>query len=96
MDVLIDCENIRNVVKLAASQAVVRFGEQCQVFRDDFLAAITQVRRGKEKVGTASGKKAAPVVKETVLSPNELSPELRDRYEESLSQLSANNPQSLT
>lgn len=83
--------DILNVVKLAASQAVVRAGEKCQVFRDDFLASIAQVRRGKEKVGNVSVQKSPPVIKETVLSPNELSPELRDRYEESLSQLSANN-----
>ena len=83
--------DILNVVKLAASQAVARFGEQCQVFQDDFLAAIAQVRRGKEKVGNASVQKTPPVIKETVLSPNELSPELRDRYEESLSRLPANN-----
>jgi len=88
--------DILNVVKLAASQAVVRCGEQCQVFRDDFLAAIAQVRRGKEKVGNVSVRKTPPVIKETVLSPDELSPELRDRYEESLSQPPENNSQSVT
>lgn len=88
--------DILNVVKLAASQAVARSGGRCQVFQDDFLAAIAQVRRGKEKVGNVSVQKAPPVIKETVLSPDELSPELRDRYEESLSQLSVNKSQSVT
>jgi SpoVK/Ycf46/Vps4 family AAA+-type ATPase len=84
--------DILNVVKLAASQAVARSGEQCQVFRNDFLGAIAQVRRGKEKVGNVSVQKTLPVIKETILSPDELSPELRDRYEKSLSKLSTNEP----
>ncbi|OYQ67497.1 hypothetical protein B9G53_01150 [Pseudanabaena sp. SR411] len=85
--------DILNVVKLAASQAVVRSGDQWQVFQSDFQAAINQVRRGKEKVGVVSAQNAPPMIRETILSPDELSPELRDRYEASVLQLSANTPE---
>lgn len=85
--------DILNVVKLAASQAVSRSGEANKVFQGDILDAIAQVRSGKEKVGpsherqrlTKSAAASPPtVVEETILTPEQLSPEVRDRYEDAI------------
>jgi SpoVK/Ycf46/Vps4 family AAA+-type ATPase len=83
--------DILNVVKLAASQAVSRAGEDCKVSQSDIQEAISQVRAGKEKVGGSSeGRSAIPTkpisVKETILTPDELSPEIRQRYDNAVDQ----------
>jgi SpoVK/Ycf46/Vps4 family AAA+-type ATPase len=72
--------DILNVVKLAASQAVARSGNQCRVFQADLLEAIAQVRDGKAKVGSFA--KAPPTMQETTVQPEELAPELRQRYDQ--------------
>lgn len=76
--------DILNVVKLAASQAVARTDDKCKVFQKDILEAISQVRRGKEQVGSRSQKEKAISVKETTLNPNELSSEIREKYDEAI------------
>jgi SpoVK/Ycf46/Vps4 family AAA+-type ATPase len=77
--------DILNVVKLAASQAVARSGNQCCVFQSDLLSAIAQVREGKAKVGSFA--KAPPTIQETTVQPEELAPELRQRYDQMAAQI---------
>ncbi len=48
--------DILNVVVAAASQAIERDGPACRVTLDDFLTAITAVRRAREVVGSPVGK----------------------------------------
>lgn len=81
--------DILNVVKLAASQAVARPDLTCRVCREDVESAITQIRAGKDRVGTSSpgkdsGEGVVTSVKETIVSPDELSPEIRERYDQAL------------
>ena len=74
--------DILNVVKLAASRAVSRPAESCVVSQIDIRHAIAQVRDGKDKVGTFTNPKRRPSIQETVISPEELPDELRDRYDQ--------------
>lgn len=77
--------DILNVVKLAASQAVVRFAEEQIILRSDIQNAINQVRIGKEKVGTEFSyynQFTRNVVKEEIITSDELPLEVRNKYEE--------------
>jgi len=74
--------DILNVVKLAASRAVSRPPETCIVCREDIQSAVAQVRAGKERVGISSRINSPPAIKETVVSPDDLSPEIQARYAE--------------
>jgi SpoVK/Ycf46/Vps4 family AAA+-type ATPase len=82
--------DILNVVKLSASQAVARSDDRCQVFQDDVLEAIAQVHGGKSKVGLNSIHQAA-IVKETIIQPDELPEDARQRYD--LAVANASDPQ---
>jgi SpoVK/Ycf46/Vps4 family AAA+-type ATPase len=84
--------DILNVVKLAASQAVARSGIQCQVLQADLLGAIDQVRDSKTKVG--SREKVQPVVKETLIQPEDLAPDLRQQYNLATAQIAVPVPSS--
>lgn len=78
--------DILNVVKLAASKAVARSIDECKVSQNDILEAILQVRVSKEQVGSSLNGNKNVFVKETTLTPDELSPEVRERYEDAISQ----------
>lgn len=80
--------DILNVVKLAAGQAVSRAGEASQIFQDDIDDAIAQIRAGKEKVGSITRAKSSEprIIEETVLAPNELTPQIRQRYDDAMGQ----------
>lgn len=78
--------DILNVVKLAASQAVIRIGEERRILQLDIRNAVTQVNLGKEKVGTDHNQPTTTVVKEEIVSPEELSPQAREKYEQVLQQ----------
>ncbi|GAB1540026.1 hypothetical protein NUACC21_26950 [Scytonema sp. NUACC21] len=81
--------DILNVVKLAASQAVVRTGEERRILQSDIRNAITQVKLGKEKVGTGFSYHNQPTttaVKEEIVSPEELPSQVREKYEQVLQQ----------
>ncbi|BDA67184.1 hypothetical protein CAL7716_013500 [Calothrix sp. PCC 7716] len=78
--------DILNVVKLAASKAVARTENECKVSRQDMLEAISQVRSGKEQVGSTRSQNQTVSVKETTLTPDELSPEIRERYDAAVAQ----------
>lgn len=80
--------DILNVVKLAASQAVVRIDAQHRVFQTDILDAISQVRSGKERVGSSVNGKKPLSVTETIIEPDDLSPDARKRYDLTVSSLS--------
>lgn len=73
--------DILNVVKLAASQAVIRLDDDCQVNQKDVLNAISQVREGKEKVGVFTNKSKQVSVNEELIQPEELSADARKRYD---------------
>ena len=79
--------DILNVVKLAASQAVARVGNRCQVLQTDILEAIAQVRDGKEKVGVNNIRKPTSI-KETIIEPDELPVDARQRYDLAVSKIS--------
>ncbi len=81
--------DILNVVKLAASQAVVRTGEERRILQSDIQNAVTQVKLGKEKVGTGfsyHNQSTTTVVKEEIVSPEELPSDVREKYEQVLEQ----------
>ncbi len=81
--------DILNVVKLAASQAVVRTGEERRILQSDIRNAVTQVQLGKEKVGTGfsyHNQSTTTVVKEEIVSPEELPSDVREKYEQVLEQ----------
>lgn len=73
--------DILNVVKLAASQAVARPGEECRVLQSDIWDAIVQVRTGKEKIGSSGARNKQVSVTEQEISPDELPLDVRDRYD---------------
>lgn len=73
--------DILNVVKLAASKAVARASDKCKVSQQDVLEAISQVRGGKEQVGSALSSSKKVSVKETTLTRDELTPEIKERYD---------------
>ncbi|MUG91332.1 AAA family ATPase [Scytonema sp. UIC 10036] len=81
--------DILNVVKIAASQAVAREDNQCKVMQSDIQEAISQVRSGKEKVGSTVGigTKGTVVVKEEVVTPNQLPPAVLEDYEKAVSNI---------
>lgn len=79
--------DILNIVKLAASQAVARNGENCKVFQSDVLDAITQVRSGREKIGSLVASDKQLSVSEKIVQPDELPPDARERYEHAVSTL---------
>lgn len=73
--------DILNVVKLAASKAVARNTDECRVSQQDMLEAISQVRSGKEQVGSTLSKNKTISVKETTLAHDELPSEIKERYD---------------
>ena len=73
--------DILNVIKLAASQAVARSGDDCHINQKDICDAIEQVRKGKEKVGVSGHNGRLLSAKEKIIQPEELSSESRERYE---------------
>jgi SpoVK/Ycf46/Vps4 family AAA+-type ATPase len=73
--------DILNVVIASASRAVQRTGDNQKVFRYDFAEEIHWVRVAKEKVGSSSSTEKQLQIKETVMRPDELSPELLEKYE---------------
>jgi SpoVK/Ycf46/Vps4 family AAA+-type ATPase len=75
--------DILNVVKLAASQAVSRTGENQKVMQSDIQEAIAQVRSGKEKVGASNH----TIVKEEIVTPDKLPPQVQAEYNKAVSQL---------
>lgn len=79
--------DILNVVKLSASQAVARVGNQCQVFSNDILESIAQVRAGKSKIGINTVHQSASI-KETIIQPDELPVDARQRYDLAVSNIS--------
>lgn len=81
--------DILNVVKLSASEAVARTGNERLVRQSDILEAIAQVRSSKEKVGSDSlgNGSRTKVVKEEVVTPEQLPLQVRSDYEEAVSQL---------
>jgi SpoVK/Ycf46/Vps4 family AAA+-type ATPase len=79
--------DLLNVVKLATSQAVARTDSKCLVLQEDILEAINQIRNGKERVGVGADRIKAATVKETVMTPEELSPVVRERYDAALANL---------
>ncbi|WP_414544385.1 ATP-binding protein [Nostoc sp. CCY0012] len=78
--------DILNVVKLAASKAVARTADECRVSQQDVLEAISQVRSGKEQVGSTLSRQKSVSVKETTLTPDELPNEIRERYDAAVAQ----------
>ncbi|MEM9924825.1 MAG: ATP-binding protein [Cyanobacteria bacterium P01_D01_bin.50] len=76
--------DILNVVKLSASQAVARNGNKCRVFQTDILEAIAQVRNSKEKIAVNPIHQPT-VIKETVIQPDELPDDVRQRYDSEVS-----------
>ena len=69
------------MVIASASRAVQRTGDNQKVFRYDFAEEIHWVRVAKDKVGSSSSTEKQFHVKETVMRPDELSPELLEKYE---------------
>ncbi len=78
--------DILNVVIAAASRAVQREGDNKRVLGSDFAEEIHWVRVAKQKIGSSPSPDNFQV-KETVMQPNELPPELRNRYEQIASTL---------
>jgi SpoVK/Ycf46/Vps4 family AAA+-type ATPase len=82
--------DILNVVKLAASQAVARIDHDCKIFQKDILNAISQVQVGKQKVGLPATTVNRPVsVQETIIQPDELPADARQRYDLAISNINA-------
>lgn len=77
--------DILNVVIAAASRAVQRSNDQQKVHREDFTEEIKWVRVAKEKIGSSHSQSVQ--VKETMMKPEELSPEIHDRYDQVVSQI---------
>jgi SpoVK/Ycf46/Vps4 family AAA+-type ATPase len=81
--------DILNVVKLAASQAVVRTGEERKILQSDIRNAVIQVKLGKEKVGTGftyDNQSTTTVVEEKIVPLEELPSDVREKYEQVLEQ----------
>lgn len=84
--------DILNIVKLAASQAVVRTDNDRKVRQSDIQEAILQVRNAKDKIGSeAVGKSQteSKIVKmtEEILAPDQLPVELHEDYTKKVAQL---------
>ncbi|MDE5071580.1 MAG: hypothetical protein O4806_06795, partial [Trichodesmium sp. St5_bin8] len=81
--------DILNVVISAASRAVIREAKAQKVSLFDLAEEIKFVREAKTKIGSphhqTNPQKAK--VKETIINPDDLSPELRDRYNENISKI---------
>lgn len=78
--------DILNVVKLSASKAVSRSADKRFVSQKDILDAISQVRNSKEKVGSVVSNNKQTSIKETILTPDELSPEIREKYKNTIAE----------
>lgn len=81
--------DILNVVIAAASRAVMREGEAQKVSPLDLAEEIKFVREAKTKIGSPhyQTNRQKAKVKETIIEPDNLSPELRDRYDEAVSEI---------
>ena len=73
--------DILNVVKLAASQAVTRKGNECLVMQSDIKNAIAQVKNAKEKIGSTVAEQQPTTTVKTV-KLDELTPELQERAQQ--------------
>lgn len=73
--------DILNVVKLSASQAVARSGDDCRVNQQDINEAISQVKKGQEKVGVSRSNERRLSIQEKDINPNDLSPKNREIYD---------------
>jgi len=80
--------DLLNVVKLATSQAVSREASECIVSQQDVLEAINQVYRSKEKVGSTYTRNST-TIKETIINPENLSPDIRRQYDSAVADLKA-------
>jgi SpoVK/Ycf46/Vps4 family AAA+-type ATPase len=81
--------DILNVVISAASRAVMREAKAQKVSLFDLAEEIKFVREAKTKIGSPHYKNnpQKTKVKETIINPGDLSPELRDRYDEAISKI---------
>ncbi|MBR8836179.1 MAG: ATP-binding protein [Stigonema ocellatum SAG 48.90 = DSM 106950] len=90
--------DILNVVKLAASQAVSRNGDQRLVMQSDIINAIVQVKNAKDKIGSTVTKQqttTTTVVTERVLTTEELPPNLQEPFQKAVAYQLAKNENSL-
>ncbi len=80
--------DILNVVKLAASQAVSRKGNERLVMQSDIRSAIAQIKNAKEKIGSTIKEQqtiATTIVTERVLTPDELPSDLKEPFQKAVS-----------
>jgi SpoVK/Ycf46/Vps4 family AAA+-type ATPase len=73
--------DILNVVIAAASRAVPRTGDSQKILRSDLAKEIDFVRVAKQKIGSSPSTDKHIRVKETLMQPDELPPDLREDYE---------------
>lgn len=80
--------DILNVVKLAASQAVTRNGNEGLVMQSDIRSAIAQIKNAKDKIASTVTERqaiATTVVTERVLTADELPPDLQEPFQKAVS-----------
>ncbi|MEH2359573.1 ATP-binding protein [Nostoc sp.] len=86
--------DILNVVKLAASQAVTRKGNERLVMQSDIKNAIAQVKNAKEKIGSTVTEQQ-PTITVKTLKPEELPSDLRERVQQVVGNQQAKSEDSL-
>ena len=74
--------DILNAVKLAASNAVARTGENCKVFLADIYNAIEQIRNSKRQVGSSISENRDESSFRRLVTPEELPPDIRKSYDQ--------------
>ena len=75
--------DILNVVKLAASQAVTRKGNERLVMQSDIKNAIAQVKNAKEKIGsTVAEQQPTTTIKTLNPDADKIPSDVRERYKE--------------
>lgn len=74
--------DILNVVKISASQAVARKNTERKVSQADIQEALVQVRTSKQKVGHSEGENRIIEQKEERISPEQLPPDAKEKYDE--------------
>ncbi|WP_084502939.1 ATP-binding protein [Desulfatirhabdium butyrativorans] len=77
--------DILNVIKLAASMAVTRNGDDRQIEQRDILQAISQVRNAQQKIGSKTSDMdytgARPVqIRQEVIAAEQLPPDIQQAY----------------
>lgn len=81
--------DILNIVKISASQAIARKGNERKVTQTDIQEALAQVRTSKQKVGHNDGENRIIEQKEERISPEQLPPDAKEEFDKVV----ANSPE---